>query len=137
MKINTIAAIIFSGLFIFSGCVVMDDRDRYDRHPDRSYHRQGPPPHAPAHGYRYKHHDGHDLEYDSDIDVYIVVRDPDTYYSDNLYIRMSSDGRWLVSASLDRGWRLADRGDVPHKLRNYKEKYKHKKNKKSDHHDDD
>ncbi len=135
MKIS-VAAIIFSVLFFLSGCVMMDDYD--DHHHDRSYHKQGPPPHAPAHGYRHKHHDGHDLEYDSDIDVYIVVRVPDTYYSDDLYIRMSSDGRWIVSSHLDGGWHLADRDDVPYKLKNYKEKYKYKKNRKSDHdHDDD
>ncbi len=137
MKIS-IAAIIFAGLFLLSGCVMMgmggDDHD--DRYQDRSYHRQGPPPHAPAHGYRHKHGDGHDLEYDSEIGVYIVVRIPDTYYRDDLYIRMSSDGRWIVSARLDGGWRPADRDEVPYKLKEHKGKNKHKKNKKS-HEDDD
>lgn len=135
LKINTIAAIIFSGLFIFSGCVMMDDRDHDDRRTDRSYHKPGPPPHAPAHGYRHKHHDGHDLEYDSEIDVYIVLRVPNTYFGNNMYIRMSSDGRWIVSASLDGGWRMADDNEIPYKLKEHKGKNKHKKNKKS--HDDD
>jgi hypothetical protein len=47
---------------------------------------------------------------------------------------MSSDGRWLVSARLDRGWRLASGNEIPYKLKERKDKNKHKKNKKS--HDD-
>jgi len=104
--------------------------------PEKTYHKPGPPPHAPAHGYRYKHRDGHELRYDSQIGAYVVVNIPDTYFGNNLYIRLSSDGRWMVSATLNSGWRLAAGSEVPPKLRFYKEKNKmnHKqKNKKIKH----
>ena len=136
MKASGIAVIILTGIFFLSGCMMMGPggRGHDEPRPDKSYHKPGPPPHAPAHGYRYKNPDGHELEYDSGLGVYIVVRVPDTYFANNLYIRLSSDGRWLVSASLDRGWRPAPGNEIPHKLKEHKDKSKHKKNKKS--HDD-
>jgi hypothetical protein len=136
MKFSGIAVILLTGFFFLSGCMIAVPVDHgHDKpRPDKSYHKPGPPPHAPAHGYRHKHPDGHELEYDSGLGVYIVVRVPDTYFGNNLYIRMSSDGRWLVSARLDRGWRLASGNEIPYKLKERKDKNKHKKNKKS--HDD-
>lgn len=134
---------IFAGLFLLSGCMVIDSRDRDGHHPDRSYHRPGPPPHAPAHGYRHKHHDGHDLEYDTELGVYIVLRVPDTYFNDTVYIRISSDGRWLVSGSIDGGWRIAAGDEIPYKLKKYKESNrkdkpdKNKEHKKNKHDRDD
>lgn len=110
---------------------------KYEKHK-----KHGPPPHAPAHGYRHKHRDGHELEYHSRLGAYVVINVPDTYFGNNLYIKMSSDGRWLVSATLNGGWRVAAASEVPPRLMTYKhqEKYekqkgkhkkdKHKKNKK-------
>ncbi|MBU1195280.1 MAG: hypothetical protein KKE62_15735 [Proteobacteria bacterium] len=86
-----------------------------------SYHKQGPPPHAPAHGYRHKHQHGHEMQYDSSIQAYVVLNIPETYFGNNLYIRMSSDGRWMVSATLDGDWRLAAGDEIPRKLKQYKE----------------
>jgi hypothetical protein len=91
--------------------------------------KQGPPPHAPAHGYRHKYKDGHDLRYDSDIGAYVAVNIPGTYFGNNLYIRMSSDGKWLVSTSINGGWRIAASNEVPYKLKEKKKKKKHKKDK--------
>lgn len=129
MKFSGIAVILLAGIFFLSGCMVIvpDDHGRDEPRPHKTYYKPGPPPHAPAHGYRHKHPDGHELEYDSGLGVYIVVRVPDTYFENNLYIRMSSDGRWIVSASLDRGWRPASGNEIPHKLKKHKDK--HKKNK--------
>ncbi|OGQ93417.1 MAG: hypothetical protein A3J85_05385 [Desulfobacula sp. RIFOXYA12_FULL_46_16] len=138
MKFSGIAVTLLTGIFFLSGCMVIvpDDHGRDEPRPYKTYHKPGPPPHAPAHGYRHKHPDGHELEYDSGLGVYIVVRVPDTYFENNLYIRMSSDGRWLVSASLDRGWHPASGNEIPYKLKKHKDKHKdkYKKNKKS--HDD-
>ncbi|MCM2284472.1 MAG: hypothetical protein NDI81_06805 [Desulfobacula sp.] len=136
MKFSGIAVILLTGFFFLSGCMMMypGDRGREEPRPGKNYHKPGPPPHAPAHGYRHKHPDGHELEYDSGLGVYIVVRNPDTYFDNNLYIRMYSDGRWFVSASLDRGWRPASEDEIPYKLKKHKDKSKHKKNKKP--HDD-
>lgn len=147
MKIN-IGAVIFAGLFFLSGCMMMDSQDRYHsgHHSNAPYYKPGPPPHAPAHGYRHKHYDGHDLEYDSTLGVYIVLRDADTYFSNNVYIRMSLDGTWLVSSSLDTGWHLAAGNEIPYKLKKYKESNRkdrpgknkaHKKNKYNDRDEDD
>jgi hypothetical protein len=90
----------------------------YDRHGTQ-YHRPGPPPHAPAHGYRHKNPDGYNLVYDSRKGAYIVVNVPYTYYGNNFYLRLSSDGSWLVSTRLDGRWRLAVHGEVPNRLKSY------------------
>ena len=100
----------------------------YQSSPPSSKHKsQGPPPHAPAHGYRHKHHDGHQLEYDSKIGAYIVVNVPDTYFANDLYLRMSTDGRWMVSGTLGGGWRAAIASEIPPKMRHSKLKGKNKK----------
>ena len=68
--------------------------------------RRGPPPHAPAHGYRHKHvsHGSSvDLVFDSGLGVYVVVGWPDHYWRDDHYYRWV-DGTWMVSVKLDGGW---------------------------------
>jgi hypothetical protein len=90
--------------------------------PSSKYEKHGPPPHAPAHGYRHKHHDGQQLKYDSKIGAYVVVNVPDTYFANDLYLRMSSDGRWMVSATLEGGWRVALASEIPPKMRYSKHK---------------
>ena len=84
---------IFS--LIFSGCAV--------RVHDRHDHGYGPPPHAPAHGYRHKYHD-HYLEYDAHLGVYIVIGMPHLYFRDGLYYRRSEHG-WYSSQYIDRDWK--------------------------------
>ncbi len=38
--------------------------------------------------------------------AYIVINVRDTYFANNLYLRMSTDGRWMASTTLkvDGGW---------------------------------
>ncbi|WDP90168.1 MAG: hypothetical protein HUN04_10825 [Desulfobacter sp.] len=86
----------------------------------------GPPPHAPAHGYRHKHQ-GHTLEYHQREGAYVVVNIPGTYFLDGLYMRLAESGRWYVSATLQGGWRLAAGNEVPQKLKAYKKKSKKQK----------
>ena len=86
------------------------------------HHKHGPPPHAPAHGYRYKHEHGVVLKYDSGLGVYIVVELPGTYYHDRLYIRPSSNRKWEVAAYFNGPWRIAVKGEVPPKLKKSKGK---------------
>ncbi|MCX4188487.1 hypothetical protein [Methylophaga sp. OBS4] len=84
------------------------------------YHSGGPPPHAPAHGYRAKHHH-HDMVYDSRLGAYVVVGYDDYYFHDDLYFRYRSGG-WQFNINLDdRDWRHADDRQVPKGL---KRKYK-------------
>lgn len=101
---------------------------------DSRYHKKGPPPHAPAHGYRHKHRDGNTLVYEKQIGAYVVVNIPDTYFGNDLYIRLSTTGEWMVSATLDGGWRVAVGSEVPYKLRESRGgKHKHWKMKKKKH----
>lgn len=81
-----------------------------------SGHRGGPPPHAPAHGYRHKHKKhGHDLKYDSGLGVYVVVGMSNTYFSGDLYYRFSGD-RWEVSSNPSGGWSHSGNHKIPHGL---------------------
>lgn len=83
--------------------------------------KHGPPPHAPAHGYRHKHRDGTELVFDKDLGIYIVVGISDIFFFDELYIR-SDNGSWKVSASLEGPWRKAKSKEVPLKLKSRKRK---------------
>lgn len=94
------------------------------------YHKQGPPPHAPAHGYRYKHQNGYEMQYDSGVEAYVVLNIPETYFGNNLYIRFSTDGRWMVCATLDGNWKVAAGNEIPPKLKLHKEKKSYTKDKK-------
>jgi hypothetical protein len=90
---------------------------------DHRHYHGGPPPHAPAHGYRAKHHH-HDMVYDSRLGAYVVLGYRDHYYHDGWYFRYF-DGFWQISAELgDRKWREVDRYQVPEGLRYSKHRYR-------------
>ena len=75
----------------------------------------GPPPHAPAHGYRHKHqYQGQDLEFvfDSGLGVYIVVGIPDRYYWNGYYLRIDGD-QWYASVNLESGWEPRNDDSLP------------------------
>ena len=77
--------------------------------------QMGPPPHAPAHGYRHKHHaHGQDVElvFDSAVGLYVVVGWPEHYWHDGHYYR-HVDGAWQVSVQLDDGWSSASGKRLP------------------------
>ena len=78
----------------------------------------GPPSHAPAHGYRLKHaRDGVELMYDADIDVYVVVGYEDCWYTAGQYFRLG-DHRWEWSVNVEGPWKVvAHESDVPPGLR--------------------
>jgi hypothetical protein len=88
-------------------CVVIDA-------PRAPHYDSGPPPHAPAHGYRRKHH-GHDHVWDADLGVYVVVGLPGVWFLDGHYFRLASE-RWEVSAEARGPWRLAALASVPVRL---------------------
>lgn len=90
----------------------------------------GPPPHAPAHGYRHKHrNDGVVLVYDSGIAVYAVSGYRDCYFNDGMYFRFSG-GTWEMSARISGPWKVTVVDNVPSGLK-VKYKGKHKSPKKS------
>ncbi len=90
------------------GCVALSVDGRSD-------HVLGPPPHAPAHGYRHKHQ-GSPLVFDSKVGVYVVVGHADLFYSDGRFLRLDT-GSWQVSASLSGPWKAYSLASVPPGLR--------------------
>ncbi len=81
----------------------------------------GPPPHAPAHGYRHKHH-GVDLVFEASLAMYVVSGHRDHYYLDGTYYRLRNS-EWQVSTGLDGPWKSKSKKKVPPGLQ---KKYKHK-----------
>jgi len=75
------------------------------------HHGHGPPPHAPAHGYR-QHHQGADLAFDSKLGVYLVVGYSDHFYSDGHFLRFHGDS-WQVSSSLRGPWGAYSPASLP------------------------
>ena len=78
-------------------------------------HEPGPPPHAPAHGYRHKHatHDGGiDLVFDSGLGLYVVVGRPGYYFHRDRYYRQVESG-WRVSMRIDTGWAVLTLQELP------------------------
>jgi hypothetical protein len=117
-RIHTFHALCVGALFGLSGCVSVHhdhDRGRYERAP--AYERShGPPPHAPAHGYR-QHRHGVDHVFDGRLGVYTVVGQPHTYWHDGGYWR-HSQGYWERGARPRGGhWSRADWKHVPKQLR--------------------
>ncbi len=103
-------------LAVFPGCV----------HQYHAGHRapgpvvasqHGPPPHAPAHGYRYKNPKrGADLIYDSGLGLYLVAGLTGHYFQSGRYFRFFN-GSWQVSSALKGPWgRIAVKG-LPRGLR--------------------
>ena len=133
--------ILFLSSVLFAGCAGVDTVVYIpaDVHVKERHHKNGPPPHAPAHGYRHKHQDGVELEYDSRIDAYLVIEFPGTYFYNGLYGRFSPEEYWMVAENLNGPWRVSKEGEIPLKLvKVYKEDHpdkakgheKRKKNKK-------
>jgi len=78
-------------------------------------HRHGPPPHAPAHGYRHKYQDV-ELVYDSGRGVYVVVDFPDHFYFKGHYYRFY-EPHWQVSVHIEGPWEFVSERELPPGLR--------------------
>lgn len=99
-------------------------------------HRTGPPPHAPAHGYRAKHGSHNtELVFDSGLGAYLVAGTTDVYFYGDSYFRWTG-ASWEVSVDFDGPWHYTSDSKVPKRL---KEKHGHgkKKNKRARHEDRD
>ena len=81
---------------------------------EHGYERNGPPPHAPAHGYRHKHR-GHTLEYDHELGIYVVIGLVGHYFIDGLYYKKTKHG-WFSSHDIDKGWKEYKKDVLPGKL---------------------
>jgi len=91
-----------------TGTVVVVDRDVVVES------KHGPPPHAPAHGYRARHQNV-DLVYDTGLGVYTVVGHRGCYYRDSRFYRRH-DNAWEMSTSIKGPWRTTTIASVPNGL---------------------
>ena len=77
--------------------------------------KHGPPPHAPAHGYRHKQH-GVELVYDSGRGVYVVIGLPHHYYFKGHYYRLR-ETNWEAGVHIDGPWEFVSDEALPRGLR--------------------
>jgi len=126
LSAGMLAALLTLLLSAANGCV-------YHHHPvmtPKAHARgHGPPPHAPAHGYRHKHHrDGVNLVFDSGLGVYVVADWPGYYWHVDRYLRWAA-GEWRVSQRIDGVWVVVASDRLPRKLvaKHGKKAHRHKK----------
>jgi hypothetical protein len=85
--------------------------------PPGAVHETGPPPHAPAHGYRHRHQrDGVELVFDAGRGVYVVVGLPACYFLDGVYYRRISK-KWEKATGIEGDWKPVGRDRIPAGLR--------------------
>jgi phage baseplate assembly protein gpV len=89
----------------------------------------GPPPHAPAHGYRHKHPDGVVLVYDSGLGLYVVSGHKNVYYSEGRYYRYHQDV-WESATHFDGKWKKTSSKKLPPGLQDKQVAKGNKKGKK-------
>jgi len=108
MRINKLLILIclLGTLGGFSGCVYTPGRHV---HLPPAY---GPPPHAPAHGYRHRLPDGLVLVYDASFGVYTVTGYSSVYYFNGIYYRQVRN-RWESSPSFRKRWRVVNYDVLP------------------------
>lgn len=94
-------------LFLFSSCAPLGIPHSGGGKPG-----WGPPPHAPAHGHRHKHHDGVDLVYDAGFGIYVVVGFSDLYFLDKAYYRLYGD-LWEISHGVYGPWKPVSFSKLP------------------------
>jgi hypothetical protein len=95
------------------GCV--HHHHRHSASAPAKVKKGGPPPWAPAHGYRHKHAQGVDLAFDSALGVYVVVGyENHFFYRDHFYRGSGSD--WQMSAHIRGSWISVDASRLPHGL---------------------
>ncbi len=122
-------SVVFTAVLLLTismGCRTIDEIGATVKFPSggktKVKHKgHGPPPHAPAHGYRQKNQHGLELEFDSGLGVYLTVEMPGVYFQNDLYIRLS-DGQWTVATHFDGPWRVSVSGEIPLKLESAKGK---------------
>jgi hypothetical protein len=118
MRTGTRIVIALLALGLCAGCVVLA--------PAPVVVKKGPPPHAPAHGYRHKlERDGVDLVFDSGLGVYVVVDLVDVFFYEGHYYRCEGE-RWFISPRPRDGWLVVAVTEVPGGLRVAKGKGKPK-----------
>ena len=85
---------------------------RKTSNPEVVAKQTGPPPHAPAHGYRHKHREGVELVYNAEIGVYLVMGHHHYYFHKDSFYRLTT-GSWEVSVEIGGKWRTIPDKKVP------------------------
>lgn len=110
MRFKTITSFVVTSAFIL---LMTASCSRYGvYHKPTISKRNGPPAHAPAHGYRRKHVAGRELVYDSGRGVYVVVGFSDHYYHDGYFYRLRGS-LWEMSLKHDSGWKAVSGKSLP------------------------
>lgn len=71
-----------------------------------------PPPQAPALGRRWKHPSGVVLQYDTGLDLYVVLDMPWYYFKDDHFYR-NFDGGWQIAVDIHGPWQAVDADQLP------------------------
>ena len=104
---GVVIVLVMSGL----GCASSSSVRYAESGPAKSQ-GHGPPPHAPAHGYRAKTHEGVELVFRSDLGVYVVVGASDYYFHDGVFYHQDSIG-WIVGKHVDGPWKNVSVSQLP------------------------
>lgn len=123
MKRILIAFIITGIVLFFGGTAISGSGNKHSKekghkkeycgkHQEKYQKKNGPPPHAPAHGYRHKHSDGVLLEYHADRRIYVVIDFKDHYFHNDHYFR-SKNGVWRRSKNISGPWFIAPPDILP------------------------
>ncbi|HUT77780.1 MAG TPA: hypothetical protein VM285_08850 [Polyangia bacterium] len=97
-----LVALVATSLLLLAGCAHHEfHHHEVAVHPHPGGH--GPPPHAPAHGYRHKNRGGLELVYDSGLGVYAVAGWDGTYFHEDHYLRYHG-GNWQHAVQLRGPW---------------------------------
>ena len=109
------------------------DHVSHGLHQLQHHGNHNPVDHTPInHGDR-RHHQGHELIYNSAIGVYLVINQTDIYFHNNRYFRHHR-GAWQSAKHLNNTWQAARHKNLPHKLRNSQYKKKHSRKEKHNKH---
>ncbi|NIO28552.1 MAG: hypothetical protein GTO29_08365 [Candidatus Latescibacteria bacterium] len=127
IKVGFFLILIASVGIAFSACR-SSVRYTHTATPKYKAKHTGPPPHAPAHGYRHKHPDGVELVYQSSIGVYIVTGYSHHYFCKDRYYRLNK-GYWQYSVHIKGPWKPVSEKKLPPGLRKQKFKVTKKKTK--------
>jgi hypothetical protein len=90
-------------LLVWTGCVHVDETKDA---------RRGPPPLAPAHGYRHQH-GAVDLRWDAHLGVYVVIGHPHHFFHDGRYYRRAGEHWERCGGWKKANWRRVEAAEVP------------------------
>ena len=113
-KILSVVILICMPLMLVS-CRSFSIGNRGVRSERRYESKPGPPPHAPAHGYRRKYQ-GVELVYDSGRGIYVVIDFPSHYYFKGHYYRLG-EIQWEIGVSMKGPWEVISYEELPKGLR--------------------